>query len=156
MSISRRRAAELLKKFPKRRILVVGDLMLDRYIIGSVNRISPEAPVPVVHVQQEKSVPGGSANVAWNIVSLGGKSSVAGVIGRDHAGHELAMLLKQRGVTVGGALENVVHRTTVKTRIVAERQQVVRVDVEDRFDYSPKLLAAFRRHLETEIANLQR
>ena len=152
MSISQRRARQLLDLFPRKRILVVGDLMLDRYILGSVNRISPEAPVPVVHVREEKAVPGGSANVAWNVVSLGGRATVAGVVGRDHAGRELLDLLKQRGVTAGGALEGVNHRTTVKTRVVAERQQLVRVDWEDRFVYPPRLMASFRAHLEKEMA----
>ncbi len=126
--------------------------MLDRYILGSVHRISPEAPVPVVHVAQEKSVPGGSANVAWNVVSLGGHASVAGMVGRDEAGRELSGLLKKRGVSLGSALESTEHPTTVKMRIIADRQQVVRVDWEDRFKYSDRLLAAFRKHLEGEVA----
>ena len=151
MIISRRRAEELLKLFPRKRVLVVGDLMLDRYVIGSVTRISPEAPVPIVHVQEEKSVPGGSANVAWNVVSLGGQSTVAGMIGEDEAGRELASLLRKRGVTIGSAFENLAHQTTVKTRVIADRQQVVRVDWEERFAYTDDLFAEFRDHLVAEI-----
>lgn len=151
MLMPRRRAEELLKLFPQQRILVVGDLMLDRYVIGKVHRISPEAPVPVLHVVEEKAVPGGSANVAWNIVALGGQASVAGVVGNDEAGRELAAMLKKQGITIGSAFENIAHRTTVKTRIIAERQQMARVDWEERFAYTDDLFAAFRQHLETEI-----
>lgn len=151
MTIARQKAEGLVGTFSRQRILVVGDLMLDRYIVGAVHRISPEAPVPVVHVQQERAVPGGSANVAWNIVSLGGHASVAGMLGRDAAGRELSSLLQQRGVTVGGALENVDHPTTVKTRIIADRQQIVRVDWEQRFEYRPERMASFCAHLESEV-----
>lgn len=151
MLLVRRRAEELLKAFQKQRILVVGDLMLDRYVIGKVHRISPEAPVPVLHVEEERSVPGGSANVAWNIVSLGGVATVAGVVGNDEAGRELSDLLKRRGVTIGSAFENIAHRTTVKTRIIADRQQVVRVDWEERFAYTDGVFSAFRYHIESEI-----
>ena len=153
MSIDRKRAGQLLAAFPSRRILVVGDLMLDRYVMGTVHRISPEAPVPVVEVQQEKAVPGGSSNVAWNLVAMGGKASLAGMLGHDPAGRELAGLLRERGVVLGGAVEDTDHRTTVKMRILAERQQVVRVDWEDRFTFSPALLERFLAHLEVELAS---
>jgi bifunctional ADP-heptose synthase (sugar kinase/adenylyltransferase) len=78
MSITQKRAASLLKKFGRRRVLVVGDLMLDRFVYGSVSRISPEAPVPVVKVERESSMPGGASNVACNIRALGGRAAVAG------------------------------------------------------------------------------
>ena len=132
MRIHFARARSLAKRFPDQRILVVGDLMLDRYVVGSVERISPEAPVPVIRVTRERAVPGGAANVAMNIRALGGRVTVAGVVGRDAAGRELVDILRREGIGAGGALAMSGVRTTVKTRIVAERQQVARVDWEDR------------------------
>lgn len=151
MTIHRERAAGLLRQAQKRRILVVGDVMLDRYIMGSVYRISPEAPVPVVHVDREKAVPGGSSNVALNIVALGAGASVAGVIGLDADGRELAGLLEAKSVTTSALLPTTTIRTTVKTRVLAERQQVVRIDWEDRFTYSPETLEAFLGGIRAEI-----
>jgi D-beta-D-heptose 7-phosphate kinase/D-beta-D-heptose 1-phosphate adenosyltransferase len=152
MTINRARASELLKACHGKKILVVGDLMLDRYILGAVNRISPEAPVPVVHVHTEKAVPGGASNVALNIGSLHGRGGVAGVIGDDADGRELSSLLTSRGVSTGAALLDPGVRTTVKTRVIAERQQIVRIDWEDAFHYSPDTLARFRQCLIEEIA----
>lgn len=129
--IGRTRAEELLKRFGRCRVVVLGDLMLDRYVFGTVTRISPEAPVPVVNVTGERSVPGGAANVALNISALGGQASIVGVVGHDKAGAELLGLLRDSGITVRHVLEVPDIQTTVKTRVIAERQQVVRVDHED-------------------------
>jgi len=152
MTINRKRAAELLTKFEKQRILVIGDLMLDRYIMGSVSRISPEAPVPVVHVHSEKSVPGGASNVALNIGALHGAGCVAGLIGDDEDGRELSNLLNERGVGTGAVLRESSLQTTVKTRVIAERQQVVRIDWEDVANYSAASLAGFKQALIKEIS----
>lgn len=122
------RARELMGTFGRQRILVVGDLMLDRYIHGSVERISPEAPVPVVQVGRERCVPGGAANVAYNICALGGKACLAGVIGDDAAGRELLGILKERGIGIEAVSVVKGRATTVKMRVLADRQQVVRVD----------------------------
>ena len=89
MTLRAGRAKKILGRFSRQRILVVGDLMLDRYIYGGVSRISPEAPVPIVHVTHEKSMPGGASNVAWNVQSLGGRAAVCGVLGKDANGREL-------------------------------------------------------------------
>jgi rfaE bifunctional protein kinase chain/domain len=110
-------------------ILVVGDTILDRYVWGEVRRISPEAPVPVVRVQRQTSRPGGAANVAANLRSLGATVSLVGVAGRDSAGRTLRKRLERMGVRVRMA-EDADRRTTVKTRIVARSQQVARVDRE--------------------------
>ncbi len=118
--------------FGNTRILVVGDLMLDRYVFGSVSRISPEAPVPVVHVSSEASRPGGASNVSLNIASLGGSSVVAGIAGSDDAGEDLLKTLADAGIETGGVVCVDGIQTTVKTRIIADRQQVARVDHEDR------------------------
>lgn len=124
-------AAGWLERMRGRRVLVVGDLMLDRYVFGSVSRISPEAPVPVVLVQREEVKPGGAANVARNIRALGGEVSIAGFVGDDQAGTDLRRILREEGIGTGAVMVRPGMQTTVKTRVVAERQQVVRVDRED-------------------------
>lgn len=128
--ISQDRARELLGCFGDTRILVVGDIMLDRYVTGHVSRISPEAPVPVVCVTDEYSRPGGAANVAKNIVSFGGQVQLAGVAGVDRDGDELVGMLSDAGVGTEGIVRSNLDRTTVKTRVLADRQQIVRVDRE--------------------------
>ncbi len=128
--IKQDRARELMAGFGEGRILVVGDLMLDRYVTGQVSRISPEAPVPVVCVTDEYSRPGGAANVAKNIVSFGGNVQMAGVVGSDGDGDDLEGMLSAVGVDTGGVVRSKVDRTTVKTRVLADRQQIVRVDRE--------------------------
>lgn len=128
MTIDRNRIQELLTRFSSQRILVVGDLMLDRFLQGSVSRISPEAPVPVVEVRNEHAMPGGAGNVALNISSLGAESVVAALAGTDVAGDDLIRCLEDRGVSIAGLIRGAHLPTTVKTRVVADRQQVVRVD----------------------------
>ena len=151
MGISRKRAAELLRKFPRRRVLVVGDLMLDRYVYGGVSRISPEAPVPVVRVEKETSMPGGASNVACNVRALGGKASVAGMVGKDAAGVELRWLLSDAGVGVECAMMFAGARTIVKERIIAERQQVVRVDFDHATGWTPRQSDKFLAMLALEL-----
>ena len=112
------------------RVLVVGDVMLDRYISGRVARISPEAPVPVVHVEEDSSAVGGAANVAANVVALGAGCAVVGCVGDDEAGRELRGELAELGVDLDGLVAAPQRPTTVKTRVMARHQQVVRVDRE--------------------------
>jgi len=152
MTISRDRANALLSEFSHQKILVVGDLMLDRYIYGNVERISPEAPVPVVHVGDEKSVPGGAANVAGNISSLGAKATVNGVLGRDQAAEDLKTILGGADVSMSGSLEVDELRTIVKMRIIAERQQVVRVDWEGPRELTDSQMGAFCDNVTQSIA----
>ncbi len=104
MSLKRERVIEIMGRFCDQHILVVGDLMLDRYIYGHVSRISPEAPVPVVRVKRENAMPGGASNVARNIVSLGGHAVVAGFIGKDAHGNILNDLLTGGGVGTEGVM----------------------------------------------------
>jgi D-beta-D-heptose 7-phosphate kinase/D-beta-D-heptose 1-phosphate adenosyltransferase len=132
-----KRADKILQGFGRKKVLVLGDLMLDEYLFGRVSRISPEAPVPVVEVDSEKLMLGGAANVAWNIRSLGGRAVPVGVVGRDRARRLLAKELSAKGIPIAGLIEEPGRHTTVKTRIVAHRQQVVRVDREHRRDISP-------------------
>lgn len=111
------------------RVLVVGDVMLDRYWLGSVDRISPEAPVPVVHVSTTDDRPGGAANVARNVVSVGAHASLLSVVGADEAGVTLRRLIEASGIDARLHVDERM-ATTVKLRVIAHRQQVVRVDFE--------------------------
>jgi rfaE bifunctional protein kinase chain/domain len=121
----------LTEGFVGRRVLVLGDVMLDRYWWGVVSRISPEAPVPVVLKERESLAPGGAANVAANIASLGGVPLLVGVVGNDGAADDLRKILSERGVAVDHLVTDPRRPTTVKTRVVAHSQHVVRVDEED-------------------------
>lgn len=135
-SISRDRFREILSKFEGKKVLVLGDLMLDQYLWGSASRISPEAPVPVVDVGSESTELGGAANVAENIASLKGSPILAGVIGDDPPGETLRRKLREKGIGSQGVFVEEMRPTTVKTRIVAHHQQVVRVDRESKVPLS--------------------
>lgn len=150
MKISR--AKKLLSTFSRKRIVIIGDLMLDRYVTGTVARISPEAPVPVVKVDSERAIPGGAANVALNIQSLGGKASIVGVAGCDKAGAELTGLLAGVGVDTRGIMASEAVQTCVKTRVMADRQQIVRVDREDSVHAVQSALRRFVARLEDSIS----
>src|SRR5438132_7404276 len=123
----------ILQKFPTRHLLVIGDLMLDRFIWGDVDRISPEAPVPVLRVTSESFRLGGAANVVHNIRSLGGRVSACGVVGRDTAGRTLMQGLRQLGVSTAGVYTDARYPTIQKSRIIAGpgHQQIVRLDREN-------------------------
>ena len=130
-SLDRARAADLVARFADLPVLVVGDVMLDRFIVGRVTRISPEAPVPVVHFQSEHYRLGGAANVAHNIVALGGRPSLVGLVGGDAAAETLREQVKAAGIRVNGLVEDRSRPTTEKVRVVTERnQQVARIDRE--------------------------
>jgi D-beta-D-heptose 7-phosphate kinase/D-beta-D-heptose 1-phosphate adenosyltransferase len=123
--------SEIAKRFVDARVLVVGDVMLDRYWWGTVNRISPEAPVPVVKLERQTLAAGGAANVAANIAGLGATPLLVGLIGDDEGGRELAGVLKRINVAPDYLVKSLSRPTTVKTRIVAHHQQVVRIDDEN-------------------------
>ncbi|MDE2491557.1 MAG: D-glycero-beta-D-manno-heptose-7-phosphate kinase [Elusimicrobia bacterium] len=126
----RKELLRTIAAFRGRRVLVVGDLMLDQYIRGAVTRISPEAPVPVVRVTGESFIPGGAGNVVSNLAALGAAVSIVGVVGEDEAGRRLSDEFRARGAEVSGVCVDVERRTTQKCRVVAERQQAVRFDRE--------------------------
>ena len=130
------RYLDVLPKISGQKILVLGDLMLDQWMWGNVSRISPEAPVPVVDVHRTTYTPGGAANVVCNLLSLGCRVTVAGLVGDDETGARLEGLLHQHGAQSDGLVKSDQRRTTVKTRIIAHSQQVVRVDQEDRATFS--------------------
>ena len=120
-----------IDKFPQARIMVIGDIMIDHFIWGNVNRISPEAPVPVVRVTHESFHLGGAANVVHNIHTLGGKVFTAGIAGNDAMGRKIVHDLRTLGISTAGIIATPKRPTTVKTRIIAHNQQVVRFDREE-------------------------
>jgi D-glycero-beta-D-manno-heptose-7-phosphate kinase len=130
-----------VRNFRNKRILVFGDLMLDRFIWGAVSRISPEAPVPVVEIKTESTRLGGAANVAFNIRSLGGIAVPLGVIGNDFEGDRLRQEFRALNCPVGGIVVDKERPTSIKTRIIAHHQQVCRADREDRSPLSPRIQA---------------
>jgi len=132
MTLSETRINTLLDAMAGRRIAVVGDVMLDRYFRGSVARISPEAPVPVVDVAEESEHPGGAANVAYNLRTLGATPVLIGVVGQDRAGEHLAALLDGLGIGAGSLVVDSTRPTTVKTRVIAASQHICRIDHEER------------------------
>lgn len=123
---------KIISNFKNARILVVGDLILDEFIYGSVERISPEAPVPVVWANKRRYMPGGACNVASNITSLGASASLVGVVGRDNYAKQLFSELKKRRIKTEGIFADKKRHTILKTRIIGGHQQIVRVDWEDR------------------------
>jgi D-beta-D-heptose 7-phosphate kinase/D-beta-D-heptose 1-phosphate adenosyltransferase len=128
--ITRARAHDLLGRMRAARVTIVGDVMLDRYLIGDSGRISPEAPVPVVTVDEERVVPGGAANVAANVAALGAHVDLIGTIGDDGSGAALCEALQSLGISSAGLITVPGRPTITKTRIVARNQQVVRIDRE--------------------------
>jgi len=150
LSVSR--ARQILAAAKNTRVLVVGDVMLDQFIWGSVSRISPEAPVPVVDFSRESYMPGGAANVARNLVSLSTPAELFGAIGRDDAARRLLKLLGEQKIGCDGLVKSSVRHTSVKTRIVAHQQQVVRVDRETRGHLDGKTTAALLAEFRKQIA----
>jgi D-beta-D-heptose 7-phosphate kinase/D-beta-D-heptose 1-phosphate adenosyltransferase len=140
--LSYERIEAILAQARSGRVLVVGDLMLDRYLTGAVDRISPEAPVPVVRVEEEASAVGGAANVAANVAALGATCHVVGCAGRDASGDLLRDELEALGVHTEGIVRTDERPTTVKTRILARHQQVVRFDHEIEDDSAGGLAEA--------------
>ena len=131
-SIPPDRLQALIAGCAQARVLVVGDVMLDQYIWGHVGRISPEAPVPVVEFDRESFMPGGAANVARNVHTLGAKTELLGYVGRDEHARQLRKLLGEQDIVCDGLLASSARTTSVKTRLIAHHQQIVRVDRETR------------------------
>jgi D-glycero-beta-D-manno-heptose-7-phosphate kinase len=143
------RARELMARFPGLRILVVGDVMLDRFIVGRVTRISPEAPVPIVRCESEHARLGGAANVAHNLSALGAQPALVGVIGADDAGRRLRRALAVAGISDEGLIEDPDRPTVEKVRVVTERnQQVARLDYEADRDIEGGVLARVLERLK--------
>lgn len=149
--IAASRLRRIVRSFRRAEILVIGDLILDEYVWGSVERISPEAPVPVLWAQKRTFAPGGAANVAGNIRSLGGRATLLGVIGGDGNSRILLGELKKRKIGTRGVIVEPGRHTTSKTRILAGHQQVVRVDWEHTHDLGRSLNARLLEFVEKNI-----
>jgi len=145
------RARDLVGRFADLPVLVVGDVMLDRFVVGRVTRISPEAPVPIVRFESEHTRLGGAANVAHNIAVLGGRASLVGIVGKDAAAATLRAQLDAAGIDAGGLVEDAARPTTEKVRVVTERnQQVARIDYERDTDAGGEI----ERALVAQVARL--
>ncbi|MFH1994178.1 MAG: D-glycero-beta-D-manno-heptose-7-phosphate kinase [Nitrospinota bacterium] len=145
----RERIKDIIASLKGHRIIVVGDLILDEYIWGSLERISPEAPVGIIESKSENLALGGAANVANNLIALGLNVDIFGVIGKDQKGKELTKLLKKRGVVIDGIVEDESRHTTNKIRVIANHQQILRIDREKRDDLS----AAVRKKLLKAVSS---
>ncbi len=141
-------ADAIIGRFEGRRVIVIGDLMLDRYLWGEVTRISPEAPVPVVHVKRETAAPGGAANAACNVAALGAHCTAIGIIGTDNAGDLLLSSMKEKGVDISKIIRLESVRTIEKTRVMGGAQQLTRVDFEEPLkgsEHNAAILDALRK-----------
>jgi D-beta-D-heptose 7-phosphate kinase/D-beta-D-heptose 1-phosphate adenosyltransferase len=151
-TLSAFRARQILSAATKTRVLVLGDVMLDQFIWGGVSRISPEAPVPVVDFERESFMPGGAANVARNLTALNVPTELFGAIGRDDAAKQLQKLLQQQKIGCAGLIANAARHTSVKTRVVAHKQQIVRIDRETRDGLDSKLTGSLLAKLKPQLA----
>ena len=150
-ALSASRARQILIAAQKNRVLVVGDVMLDQFIWGGVSRISPEAPVPVLDFERESFMPGGAANVARNLVSLATPAELFGAIGNDDAARKLQKLLGEQNIGCTGLVKSSGRHTSIKTRIVAHQQQVVRIDRETRGPIDAKTTAKLLAEFKTKL-----
>jgi len=149
--MNKKRVAEIFKGLKNRKIVVLGDIILDAYWWGDSSRISPEAPVPIVQIEKESVRPGGSANVAKNLKALGAYPRCVGVIGKDAHGATLKKAFSEEGIRTDFLVTDAARPTTLKTRIISRNQQVVRVDREEKGDISrgteTRVLAKFKKAL---------
>jgi rfaE bifunctional protein kinase chain/domain len=154
IKITNKKISQLKNNFKKLRIAVIGDMMLDCYFRGDVKRISPEAPVPVIEVEKEFFRFGGAANVALNILKLGGTPVPIGIIGNDNDGSVFTSLLKEFKMMSDGIIVDDLRPTTAKTRVIAGDQHVVRIDKESKKDLSAKTEEKLFNFLSSQIKNL--
>ena len=147
----------LLPRLSGKRVLVVGDVCLDEYIIGKAQRLSREAPVPVLELQERLVVPGAACNPALNIQAVGGTALIAGVVGEDESGRQLCQAVEAAGIPTDGLVASSLRETTVKTRVLASHlfpQQVVRIDRQNRTALDPRCRRALRRFLGMAAPNM--
>lgn len=154
VDISNKRLNDLKKGFDGKRIAVIGDMMLDGYFWGDVKRISPEAPVPVLEVEDEFFRFGGAANVAYNILTLGGIPIPVGVIGNDTYGSIFSSLIKEKNIEDDGIIIDNERPTTTKTRVIANNQHVVRIDKESKAYINHKIESKILAHIENLLNKL--
>lgn len=142
---------EIVKHFDRSCVLVIGDLMTDQYLYGTVTRISPEAPVPVVNLEREVFELGGAANAVNNIINLGGVVDAVGVIGKEDAGKILLNLLRERNVNTDGIILSEDRPTTVKTRVIGNGNHIVRLDKETRKNIGTETSEQIIEHIRSRI-----
>jgi D-beta-D-heptose 7-phosphate kinase/D-beta-D-heptose 1-phosphate adenosyltransferase len=142
---------EYIGRFPRARVVVIGDIIMDEYIWGDVSRISPEAPVPVVEVKHETKTLGGAANVIHNMATLGAEPVLCGVIGEDRTGRQIQNKIDQMGLKTDGIVVEPDRPTSIKTRIVAYNQQVVRFDRESKKNIRPESIEKILDFIEKSI-----
>jgi len=156
MRMDRSQAESLLERMRGRRVAVLGDLMLDEYLFGDVDRISPEAPVPIVRVKRERAVLGGAANVAANLKAIGAEPVLVGTLQQDIAGGRLQALLRGLEIGTSWLVLDPTRPTIIKTRVIGQQQQMIRIDREDTTDFEPAavdgLCGALERALEEASA----
>ncbi len=145
---------ELLTQFPRRKILIFGDIMVDEYISGTVSRISPEAPVPVLEVEEESVRLGGAANVVANVRALGGQADLVGVVGADALGARLIQEIEQIGVNTDGIVVDRSRRTTMKTRVVARGHHMVRFDRELTNELDDEMCGRIEELVQDRLAHV--
>lgn len=142
---------QLIESFKGKKVLIVGDVMVDAYIIGKVDRISPEAPVPVVNIEKLENRLGGAANVALNIAALNAIPILCSVIGNDKDGHELLNIIRQENLTSEGIVQSNDRKTTIKTRVLGNKHQLLRIDSEMTADLNQndeqQLIRIFRQYI---------
>src|ERR1044071_2443403 len=155
-SLTRERAEHIAGEFADKRIIVLGDLMLDEFIWGRVRRISPEAPVPVVEVERQTLALGGAGNVVSNLVALGARPTPVGVVGDDGDAERMRSRFRDLNVNTNSLVVDPARPTTLKTRIIAHNQQMVRADRESRAPVSSeienRIIERFRHEVETADA----
>lgn len=137
------------------RILILGDIMLDEYLFGAVSRISPEAPVPVVEITSSRLLLGGAANVAANIRTLGDEPILMGTVGEDEAAVKLTQLLKEKGISADYIVHDSNRQTTIKTRVMAHSQQIVRTDREDRHPLGEEIAGKLLKRIDAVVDKIQ-
>jgi len=153
MSMDSQKLEEIFSKFKELRVLVIGDVMIDAYIWGRVDRISPEAPVPVLSTSKKEQRLGGAANVAKNIVALGAEVVIGSVVGKDKKAEDLKKLFEKNGMSTEGLVHSETRKTSVKTRVISDGQHVVRVDDEDHHDLDQNEENEFLERIEGLIDN---
>jgi len=151
MKLERSRAKSLLEKIRGRRVVVLGDLMLDEYLFGEVSRISPEAPVPIVRVLREMAVLGGAANVAANLKAIGAEPYLVGTLQNDAAGRRMLDLLARQEIGVEGLVLDPARPTIIKTRVIGQQQQMLRIDREEPGEMEEAAVAGLKASLERAL-----
>ena len=152
--LSQTKLESLSNAFSKARIAIIGDLMIDRYLFGSVSRFSPEAPVPILDIQRDELRLGGAANVANNIHTLGANALLIGVVGDDSKGKRVRIMLEEAGLSSEGVITDHDRPTTIKTRVIAGSQQMLRVDHEKKHPISAETEEKIFSYLDSLVENL--